>query len=96
MHTLKETNAQGNIKLCSFHITNIYSNIPQKELIQVIGKAIQNNNVNTEQKCEVIVLINTILKQNYIQHNNHQYKQEEGLSMGAPHQHYLPKYSCNT
>jgi hypothetical protein len=62
MHRLQETNTQGNIKLCSFDITNMYSNIPQKELIQVIDNALQNNNVNTEQKHEVILLVNTILK----------------------------------
>jgi hypothetical protein len=95
MHGLKETNAQGNIKLCSFDITNTYSNIPQKELIQVIDNALQNN-INTDQKREVILLINTILNQDHIQRNNHQYKQEEGLPMGVPHLHSLPKYSCNT
>jgi hypothetical protein len=62
----------------------MYSNIPQKELIQAIDKALQNNNVRTEQKRDVILLINTILKQNCIQHNNLQHKQEKGLSMGAP------------
>jgi hypothetical protein len=72
MHRLKETNTQGNIKLCSFDITNMYSYIPQKERVQVINNALQNNNVNTEQKRKEKLLINTILNQNYIQHNNHQ------------------------
>jgi hypothetical protein len=50
MHRLKESNAQGNIKLCSFDITNMYPNIPQKEFIQVIDNALQNNSVKTKQK----------------------------------------------
>jgi hypothetical protein len=95
MRKLQKTDTQGNIMLCSFDITNMYSNIPQKELILVTDNSIQNNNVNTVQKDEVILLVNTILKQNYIQHNSHQYKQE-GLPMGAPHPHSLQKYSCNT
>jgi hypothetical protein len=79
MIKLKETNTQGNIKLCSFEITNMYSNIPIKELVQIIKIEIQNNNNNipTEQKQETVLLINTILNQNYIQHNNIQYKQED-------------------
>jgi hypothetical protein len=66
VHKLQKTDTQGNIKLCSFDITNMYSNIPQKELILVIDNALQNNSVNTVQKDEVILLLNTILKQNYI------------------------------
>jgi signal transduction histidine kinase len=94
IHRLKETNIQGNVKLRSYDITNMYSNIPQKELIQVIDNALQNNNVPTEQGLEVILLIN--LKSKLHTYNNHQYKQDEGLPMGAPHQHVLQKYLCNT
>jgi hypothetical protein len=33
MHKVRKIDIQGNIKLCSFDITNMYTNIPQKELI---------------------------------------------------------------
>jgi ribosomal protein S25 len=84
MHDLQKIDMQGNIKLCSFDITNMYTNIPQTELIQVINNALQNNSVHKEQKQEIITLTNTILNQNYFQHNDQQYKQTEGLAMGAP------------
>jgi hypothetical protein len=80
MKKLKENNTQANIKLCSFDITNLYSNIPIQELIQIINTKLQNNdNITIQQKQETLLLVNTILNQNYIH-----YKQEDGLPMGAP------------
>jgi hypothetical protein len=35
-------------------------------------------------KHEVIILLNAILEQNYLQFSNHFYEQDEGLAMGAP------------
>jgi hypothetical protein len=35
-------------------------------------------------KVEIINLLNTILEQNYIEHNGKWYKQNDGLAMGAP------------
>jgi predicted nucleic acid-binding protein len=95
MHRLKETNTRGNIKLRSLDITNMYSNIPQKELIQVIDNALQSNNIPTEQKQETLLLINTILNQIYMQHNNNTNKKKDYL-WEPPHHYYLQKYSCNT
>jgi hypothetical protein len=63
----------------------MYSKIPIQELIQIINTKLQNNdNITTQQKQETLLPINTILHQNYIQHNNIHYKQEDGLPMGAP------------
>jgi TusA-related sulfurtransferase len=85
INKLKESNIQGNIKVCSFDVTNMYSNSPIQKLIQITNIELQNNsNITTEQKQEIILLINTILNQNYIQHNNIHYKQEDGLPMRAP------------
>jgi hypothetical protein len=39
---------------------------------------------NQEDKYEPLNLASTILEQNYIQFNNHFYKQHDGLAMGAP------------
>jgi hypothetical protein len=62
----------------------MYTNIPQKDLIHIINSALQNNNTPEDEKQEIIILVNAIINQNYTQHNNHQYKQEEGLAMRAP------------
>jgi hypothetical protein len=36
------------------------------------------------QREEIITLVKTILNQNYMQHLDHQYKQNDRLAMGAP------------
>jgi hypothetical protein len=71
----------------------MYASIPQKDLIQIIYDILEHNNTPKNQKDEIITLIKTILNQNYMQHNDYQYKQNEGLAMGAPHPQYWQKYS---
>jgi hypothetical protein len=53
-------------------------------LIHVINNTLHNNNTPEEQKQEILILVNAIINKNYMQHNDHQYKQDEGLAMGAP------------
>jgi hypothetical protein len=54
--------------------------------IQQIIKEIFDRDYHTKQddKNELLKLINVILEQNYIQFNDHFYKQHNGLAMGAP------------
>jgi hypothetical protein len=54
---------------------------PKKDLILVINNTLHNKE---EQKQEILILVNAIINQNYMHHNDHQYKQDEGLAMGAP------------
>jgi hypothetical protein len=61
----------------------MYTNIPQKDLIQIIYNILEHNNTPKSQKDEIIILVKTILNQNYMQHIDHQYKQNERLAMGA-------------
>jgi hypothetical protein len=61
----------------------MYTNIPQNDLIQITTNSLQHNNTPENQK-ELIILVKTILNQNYLQYMDHQYKQNEGLALG-PH-----------
>jgi DNA-binding cell septation regulator SpoVG len=54
-------------------VKNIVKNIREK-----------NNNTSYEAKNEILDFLNVTLKQNYVQHNGHLYKQDNGLAMGAP------------
>jgi hypothetical protein len=45
---------------------------------------ILNNHTSKKEKEEILNILNMILEQNYLQNNNQFYKQNEGLSMGAP------------
>jgi hypothetical protein len=53
-----------NLKLLSFDITNMYSNIPTKNLIGIIVLMCNQNNINEELKHEIRKLSQVLIKQN--------------------------------
>lgn len=53
-----------NTKLISFDISNMYTNIPIKETIEIINNKLKNNNFNKEYIKQITHILNTILKQN--------------------------------
>jgi hypothetical protein len=72
------------LKLASFDITNMYTNIPRNELLNIIDKLCQNNYVDESIKKNLIMLTKTVIDQNYFQFLDTTYIQSEGLAMGAP------------
>jgi hypothetical protein len=72
------------LKLTSFYITNMYTNIPTNELLESIDKVCRNNYVDESIKQNIIKLTKTIIDQNYFQFIDTTYIQSEGLAMGAP------------
>ena len=70
------------LKLASFDIQNMYTNIPTEELITIIKTACQNNNIEENLKQNIIKLSKTIIDQNYFQFLDKTYVQPEGLAMG--------------
>jgi hypothetical protein len=73
-----------NLRLASFDISNMYTNIPTDELIKIIKTACQNNNIEDNLTRNIIKLSKTIIDQNYFQFLDKTYVQTEGLDMGAP------------
>jgi hypothetical protein len=83
--SLKNTTINENTKLCSFDIKNMYTNILTNELKYIITNISNNDHYTSkEEKEELLYILDMILKQNYLQFNNQFYKQNEGLTMGAP------------
>jgi hypothetical protein len=64
------------IKLVSFDIENMYSNVPTKELIPIIKGMSIRNQLDKIIVNELITMTRTVLEQNYFQLG--------GLAMGAP------------
>jgi hypothetical protein len=91
INNLKEIKVQSNTKLCSLDIKNMYTNIPQQELLSIIHEAMKNNYTQSEHINEIMSLVKIILNQNYFQHNNQTFKQQDGLAMGAPTSAILPE-----
>jgi hypothetical protein len=83
MKDLTDIPYETDLKIASFDITNMYTNIPTNELSDIKHLCIQNN-VDLTIQTELKQLFNSILSQNYFQFNNSYYLQELGLAMGAP------------
>jgi hypothetical protein len=72
------------IKLASFDIANIHSNIPTSTLPAIINLMCTHLDVNKKLAREILKMTRLLLKQNYFQFWQNIYTQKEGLVMGAP------------
>jgi hypothetical protein len=74
----------GSSKICTFDFTNMYSNIPTKELLKIINTMCEEQGMCEKTKQEIIKLSQILLEQNYFRFHDTIYIQNEGLVMGAP------------
>jgi hypothetical protein len=80
---LKTIELSKDTRLCSFDITNMYTNIPK--IWFIIKNILENNNeIGKNIQKETIHILETIIEQNYFQFDQEHYKQTDGLAMGAP------------
>jgi hypothetical protein len=84
MEELSKVDIHNNIQLCSFDVTNMYTNIPTEDIGHIITMILNNDYIETDNIYEIIHFTDIILKQNYFEFNNIVYKQNEGLAMEAP------------
>jgi hypothetical protein len=82
---IKNLHIQGGHKMMTLDISNLYTNIPVKEVIQIIEKKLNSNpNLNSFVKIEILRLIKTTTEQHYFTFHNNFWKQETGTPMGSP------------
>ena len=91
MHYLMEIPFKNDLKLASFDITNMYTNIPTHELTDIIKFLFKQNSIDPTTQTELNEICNTILTQNYFRFSNIQCSQKQGLVMGAPSSSILPQ-----
>jgi hypothetical protein len=60
IHNLENLQIDENTKLCSFDITNMYTNIPINETKHIISEVLNDNETPTVEKQELEILLNTI------------------------------------
>jgi len=70
--------------MCSFDISNMYTNIPTETLPNITQNIMDASLVNADHIRHIISLMKTVLRQNYFQHEKEIFLQTEGLAMGAP------------
>jgi hypothetical protein len=56
------------MRLCSFDVENMYTNIPKIDIINIINTIIENNQeIGSNIQKETIRILKTMLEQNYFQ-----------------------------
>jgi len=68
----------------SLYITNMYSNIPIREIKQILENILTSDPTDPQIKSELLNWYEIIKKQNYFLNNNKIIHQNDGLAMGAP------------
>jgi hypothetical protein len=81
---LNKININTDIRICSFDIKNMYSNVPTCELITIITNIASSNGIHDDMIKEIKLLTELIIKQNFLELNSNFYLQSQGLAMGAP------------
>jgi hypothetical protein len=84
MSDLLELSYGPHIKLASFVIANMYSNIPTSRLPTIIKLMCFQIDINKKLAREILKMTRLLLKQNYFRYRYNLYTQKEGLAMGAP------------
>jgi hypothetical protein len=82
---LKTTDMNIDMRICSFDIKNMYTNIPRKDIINIINNILDNNTeIQVNVRKEITYILKILMEQNYFQFDHKHYKQTDGLAMGAP------------
>lgn len=82
---IKNINVNPRYTLASLDITNLYTNVPVNETLDILQNNLRTHSSLSEDKQEeLLILLKLVLKQNYFCFNNEYYIQHEGLAMGSP------------
>ena len=81
---LEDTPVLPHFALDLLDITNLYTNIPVKEIREIIAKTLEKNQIEVETRHGLLNWYDAITKQNYISNNGKILIQQDGLAMGAP------------
>ena len=73
--------------LCTIHVVGLYPNIPHKEGLEAIRKALDKREDQTISTDSLILLAECILKNNVFKHNMRYFKQLNGTAIGTELHH---------
>ena len=71
-------------KMITLDIKDLYVNLPKLGIIQSTTIWLDRNKICTDEKVQILQLLNVIMEQNSFQYNNQYYKPEKGIAMGSP------------
>jgi hypothetical protein len=73
-----------NMRIITLDIKDMYVNLPTAGIVDATRFWLDKNNVDKKLREQSIHLLNTILTQNYFQHNDRTYQPSKGIAMGSP------------
>ena len=83
MRDLSDIPYSPNLKLASLDISNVYTNIPTEELLNIIDIMCDKHNIEDTVKLEIANISKLIIAQNCFKFQDKTYLQKNGLAMGA-------------
>ena len=81
---IKNIDIPENAILISLDVTNLFTNIPINEAIQIIKNKLFDSSLSDNESTELVNVLNVCLKQNFFMFNDKVYCQDDGLAMGSP------------
>jgi hypothetical protein len=75
MTDLQVIELNKDMRLCSFDIENMFTNIPKIGIINTINTILENLGTETNIQKEIIHILRTMIEQNYFQFDQEYYKQ---------------------
>ncbi|XP_050299987.1 uncharacterized protein LOC126738616 isoform X1 [Anthonomus grandis grandis] len=81
---IKDIIIPENAFFISLDVTNLFTNIPIFEVVDIIKNKLFNSTLTNIETQEIINILEICLKQNFFNFDNETYIQEDGLAMGSP------------
>ena len=81
---LKNVQLKENNRIITLDIKDLYVNLPTKNILRITEFWLNKNNQDSTTTHQTLYLLDTILRQNYFQHNDQFYQPNKGIAMGSP------------
>jgi hypothetical protein len=83
-HDLTKIKITESSRLATFDIKDLYVNIPIEETVHITKVLLANTKINDNTLTQACLLLETIMKQNYLQFDQKIYQPRKGIAMGSP------------
>jgi hypothetical protein len=84
MTNLQTTKLNRDTRICSFEIENMYTNVPKRNIMNIINNILEKNSeVHMNIQKEIMHILQKMMEQNYFQFDQQYYKQTDRLAVGA-------------
>jgi len=96
MKDLADIPCAPGLKIASFNISNMHTNIPIKDLLDIIDVMCKHHNLESTLIQVILKITRLITTQNYFKFRDKTYLQKNGLAMGAPTFPFYRRFTCST